>query len=327
MIRNQWYVVLESKEVPKRKLVGIIRLGEKLVFWRKKDGKVICLRDKCAHRGAALSIGKICDEGESVECPFHGLRYDGTGRCKVIPANGKNTRVPENFKVASYPTREEKKFIWIWWGEPREKYPPLPFFEDITDKFAFYTHTEIWPVHYSRAIENQLDVVHLPFVHSNTIGRGNNTLVNGPLVEWYEDGSGFTFWVYNQKDDGKTIPLKPSEITGDKKLFHLHFKFPHIWQNYLSDKFRIFIAFVPIDENTTKFYMRLYQRTLKIPILKQIFHWIANRFNLVILHQDRRVVITQQPIKTELEMGENLFQGDLPIIEYRRKRAELLKSP
>ena len=36
MIRNQWYAVLESKEVPKGKLIGVTRLGEKLVFWRKK---------------------------------------------------------------------------------------------------------------------------------------------------------------------------------------------------------------------------------------------------------------------------------------------------
>lgn len=326
MIRNQWYVVLESREVPAGKLIGVTRFGERLVFWRKKDGEVVCLRDKCAHRGAALSIGKTCENGETVECPFHGLRYDHSGKCTLIPADGKNAPIPENFKVIAYPTHEEKDFIWVWWGEQREEYPRIPFFEDITPSFAYHTHTETWPVHYSRAIENQLDVVHLPFVHTNTIGRGHNTLVNGPLVEPYEDGSGFTFWVNNQTDDGSTIPKKPYEFTDDMKVFHLHFKFPHLWQNYISDKFRIFIAFVPVDENTTKFYMRLYQKVIKVPLLKQIFNWTANRFNVHILHQDRRVVITQRPIKTELAMGENLVQGDLPIIEYRRRREELLNS-
>ena len=54
MIRNQWYVVLESQEV-KHKPIGVTRMGEKLVFWRDAQGQVHCLRDRCAHRGAALS--------------------------------------------------------------------------------------------------------------------------------------------------------------------------------------------------------------------------------------------------------------------------------
>jgi len=326
MIRNQWYAVLESKEVKKEKIIGVTRLGEKLVFWRDKDNKIICLKDKCAHRGAKLSFGQLCNKGETIECPFHGLRYDETGKCVEIPANGENTAVPERFKVNSYPTREHMNFIWIWWGTPQKQYPPIPFFDDIDKKFSYKTHTEVWSVHYSRAIENQLDVVHLPYVHYNTIGRGHQTLVNGPLVEVSEDKNEFTFWVYNQKDDGKTRPLKPEQFTEEMKVFHLNFKFPHIWQNYLGEKVRIFIAFVPIDENNTKFYMRFYQKFLRIPVLKSLVNWLANRFNLKILHQDRRVVLTQQPIKTRLKMGENLFQGDLPIITYRKRREELLSE-
>jgi len=63
MIKNHWYAVLESKEVPKSKLIGVTRFGENLVLWRGKNREVICLSDKCAHRGAALSIGKLCDNG------------------------------------------------------------------------------------------------------------------------------------------------------------------------------------------------------------------------------------------------------------------------
>ncbi len=59
MIRNQWYAVLESKEVKKGKLLGVTRLGERLVFWRNEKGRVICLKDKCIHRGAALSAGRF----------------------------------------------------------------------------------------------------------------------------------------------------------------------------------------------------------------------------------------------------------------------------
>jgi phenylpropionate dioxygenase-like ring-hydroxylating dioxygenase large terminal subunit len=56
MIPNQWYAVLESCQIPSGGLIGATRMGEKLVFWRTAD-RVVCLRDLCAHRGAALSAG------------------------------------------------------------------------------------------------------------------------------------------------------------------------------------------------------------------------------------------------------------------------------
>ena len=60
-------------------------------------------------------------------------------------------------------------------GEPRPEaaYPPLPWFGNIGNKMVYSTIRRQWANHYARAIENQLDVVHLPFVHHNTIGRGN----------------------------------------------------------------------------------------------------------------------------------------------------------
>ena len=59
MIPDQWYAILESKEVKKGRMIAVTRLGERLIFWRDNNGTVICLKDKCAHRGAALSIGKL----------------------------------------------------------------------------------------------------------------------------------------------------------------------------------------------------------------------------------------------------------------------------
>jgi len=321
MIRNQWYAVLDSREVKKGKLLGITRMGEKLVFWRNADGSIGCLKDKCAHRGVQLSCGKIISG--TVQCPFHGFQYDTSGKGVLIPANGRNAPVPANFKVPSYPAREAHGLIWIFWGQSK-KLPPIPWFNNLDESFSYSTVPDPWDAHYSRVIENQLDVVHLPFVHYNTIGRGNKTLVHGPLAELVD--SELKIWMRNVTDDGKTKPEKPSEIDKSSSPVYLYFIFPNIWQNVISPDIRVMIAFAPVDEEHTIAYLRFYQRFIKMPGLKQFVNWIGGRGNIRIAHQDRRVVQTQQPKPSGLKIGENLIQGDNPIVLYRKQRVKLQKK-
>ncbi|MBD3350510.1 MAG: Rieske 2Fe-2S domain-containing protein [Candidatus Lokiarchaeota archaeon] len=323
MIPNQWYVILDSQELKKKnQLVGVTRLGEKLVLWRDENNKVHCLYDKCAHRGAALSAGKIV-HGE-VQCPFHGLQYDSTGRCTIIPSRGEKAPVPSNFRVNSYTCREAHGFIWIWWGDVLEKteYPEIPWFDDLDDSFSYGTKKDRWQSHYSRCIENQLDVSHLWIVHQNTIGRGNRKVCDGPVVELDDNTHIERIWVMNRTEDGTPSKL-PKEIDKPEKEALLHFIFPHIWQNKIAEKIRIMIAFVPINEENTILYMRFYQKFVNIPILSTLMNKMGLWGSKIIAHQDRRVVETQVPKKTSLKMDENLYPADLPIVVYRRMREQL----
>jgi len=163
----------------------------------------------------------------------------------------------------------------------------------------------------------------LPFVHHNTIGRGNRTLVNGPVVKWNENR--MTFYVKNDEDHGQK-PEKPGEVADYEKLFHLQFQMPNIWQNIIADKLRVFAAFAPVDEENTHIYLRFYQGFMRVPVLKQLVNALSSVSNSVILHQDRRVVLTQLPKKSEFTMKENLLQGDLPILEYRKRRDQLKRA-
>ncbi len=73
-------------------------------------------------------------------------------------------------------------------GESPEKvYPRCISLNSIPPEMSYSTLRDHWPTHYSRAIENQLDVVHLPFIHHNTIGRGNRAVVDGPIAEFADD--------------------------------------------------------------------------------------------------------------------------------------------
>ncbi|MBN1284054.1 MAG: aromatic ring-hydroxylating dioxygenase subunit alpha [Anaerolineae bacterium] len=320
MIPNQWYAVLDSREVPRSKPVGVTRMGEKLVFWRDSTGGVVCQRDLCPHRGVALSAGKVIND--RIQCPFHGFEFDSSGKCALIPANSACKDVPKGIEVHTYPARDEHGLIWIWWGEPPAALPPIRFFDGLDD-MSYGTIKDHWAVHYSRAIENQLDVMHLPFVHHNTIGRGNKTIVDGPYIELDEENHSLSFWVHNRVEDCNP-PLRPQDITNPKgRPNYLQLCFPNVWLNYISPNVQVFVAFAPIDDANTMMYLRMYQKVSRAPVLRQITNTLGSLGNLFIARQDKRVVITQRPLKTAFKMSERLVQGDLPITAYRKHRRAL----
>ena len=321
MIPDQWYAVLESREVSAKKPLGVTRLGEQLVFWRDRQGRLACMRDRCPHRGVALSAGAIV--GDHIQCPFHGFEFERSGACELIPANGLTAKPPRGIRVDTFPVREAHGLVYLWWGESREEYPPLPYFAALDDGFEYASIQDPWPTHYSRAIENQLDVVHLPFVHHNTIGRGNKTLVHGPIFRETEDSAGnlLEIWVHNERDHGQ--PPDHAHDEPPARPPQLQFRFPNVWHNWISDDVRVFIAFAPVDDENTRMYLRYYHRT-HTPLLKQLHGWLGSLANLIIERQDKRVVVTQRPRRSELHGDEKLIVGDRPIIAYRRTRERLI---
>ncbi len=321
MIPNQWYAIAESKEIKSGKVTPLRRIGEDLVLWRDDMGKLSCMLDLCPHRGAALSRGKLVDG--CIECPFHGFRYDAEGQGTFIPANGVNAEVPKVFRVQTYTVREEHGFVWLWYGEKRENYPPLPFYDDLNDSFVYGSVAVHWKSHYTRSIENQLDVSHLPFIHKNTIGRGNRTLVNGPYVTLENDT--ISVWVDNRTDDG-TPPTKPTKMPMPARPPLLIFKFPNIWQNRLGDDFRIVAAFAPIDDENSMVYVRTYQRVKRATRLRWWMAQLTSQFNRVVLREDQRVVETQRPKIAGLDIGERFIPGDRPIALFLIHRRALIQA-
>ena len=322
MIRDQWYAILESSEVRRGRPVGVTRMGEKLVVWRDSQGRVTVMHDKCAHRGVALSVGEV--HGDCIWCPFHGFEFDAGGRCTVIPANGRNTPVPKAFSVQAYPTHEAHGFIFIYWGEPEGEVAPPRWFEDLGDGFSYGSARDPWHAHYSRVIENQLDVPHVPFIHHNTIGRGGRTVMDGPWVQW-QDPDRFFVRTGMRADDG-TPARSAKEMDPPDKPYHLEFIFPNLWQNWISDKVRVVAAFAPVDDENTMLYLRFYQSFMHTPGVRNFINWSSMFFNTVVAHQDRRVVVTQEPKRSDLRIGEKLIPGDGPIIAYRRRRQELIEA-
>lgn len=82
-LRDQWYAAATAAEITDKPL-GRKICNEDIVMFRGRDGTIAVLEDRCPHRKAPLSLGQVID-GE-IECPYHGLRFDGAGICTLIPS-------------------------------------------------------------------------------------------------------------------------------------------------------------------------------------------------------------------------------------------------
>ena len=322
MIKNQWYVILESNEVKKGKVLSVKRLGRKLVAWRNELNQVSIVEDRCPHMGASLSQANYCN-GE-IACAFHGLKFNTNGDCTHVPALGKAGKIPKAMHVRSYSVHEQHGFIWMWFGDESTAPDEIPrFFESITEDFSYISLHQKWAIHYSRMAENQLDVMHLPFVHATTIGRSGKTIVDGPYVEL--DDKRINVWVMNRHENGEPAK-KASTITRPNRHPGLQFQFPNLWHNWIGDDVRVLAAFVPVDENQSIFYGRFYQRYNKIPGIKHLVNLTGKIGSHLIAWQDHRVVTRMKPPVSSLTDGDILLQSDNAIATYRRMRKKMQEA-
>jgi len=166
-LRNYWYVAAWDREVVRKKLMRRTLLGEPVVLFRREDGTPAALEDRCCHRHAPLSAGKLL--GDNIECPYHGFTYDPTGQCIRIPGQ---SAIPPAARVRSYPVVARNRWIWIWMGDPALADPSK--IEDFhwLDDPAWAADGELLHLegNYVLLVENLLDLSHLTFIHPTTLG-------------------------------------------------------------------------------------------------------------------------------------------------------------
>jgi vanillate O-demethylase monooxygenase subunit len=179
-IRNCWYVIAWDHEVPADGLFSRTVVGEPVLLFRKADGTIVAMEDRCCHRHAPLSKGR--KEGECVRCGYHGLKFDANGIC--IEAPGLES-VPPKARVRSYPVIVKNKWVFVWMGDPaRAINDSLPdnFSNDHPDwkYLPGYLH---YDTNYLLIADNLLDFSHLSYVHEKTLGGSTAIAQARPTIE------------------------------------------------------------------------------------------------------------------------------------------------
>jgi phenylpropionate dioxygenase-like ring-hydroxylating dioxygenase large terminal subunit len=194
-LHNCWYVAGWSHHFPADQPVTRTMLGEPIALYRNSDGEIVALEDRCCHRLAPLSKGRI--EGSDLRCMYHGLKFAPSGHCVEIPGQ---SVVPPQARVRAYPAIEQDSWVWLWMGDPALADAGLiPRALNHGDpEWRMQTGELAYAANYQLINDNLLDLSHLSYVHKNTLGRNSMSWGESrPSVRPIARGLRIERWVVN----------------------------------------------------------------------------------------------------------------------------------
>lgn len=196
LLTEYWYVVAVSHEIKPGEPVKRQVFEKPIVLWREKDGGLTALLDRCCHRNAPLSEGKVVNG--CIVCPYHGWTFNSEGQCVKIPSEGPHPeRLPKQ-RVEHFPVCERHGLIWVWMGE--SKMPDKELFDmPIIKKggWRYYYMITKFNNNVTDLVENFMDVPHTVYVHKGWF-RDQKQLRVPMYVERTDDSVLVT---YDQQDD------------------------------------------------------------------------------------------------------------------------------
>ena len=187
-LKNVWYQAGWSRELDDAGQIARTIIGQPVLVFRNADGTPAAVVDRCPHRLAPLSAGRIADG--VVTCGYHGLGFSGSGTCVRNP----HGPITSALHIAAYPTVERHRAIWVWLGDAAKADPALIpdlGFIDQTPESAQVTLAMPTAADYRLLVDNIMDLSHADFLHSTTIG---GIMVEARKASRVEDGKVIATW-------------------------------------------------------------------------------------------------------------------------------------
>jgi len=309
-LMGEWLVVAWSREVGPGRLLARRLMGRDVVLWRSAEG-IHCWRDLCIHRGAQLSLGKLC--GDRLVCPYHAWEYNTSGQCVHMPSHPGQVP-PAKARAETYQVRERYGMVWVCLGEPLGDLPPFPYGDDPAFRLI-PAGPYFFRAQGPRVIENFLDVAHLGFVHAGLLGDPHHMQIedyevgmgpHGPEAreiriwqpDWDGTGSGalvkYDYWVSGPLTAGLL------KVHGDRR-------------------FAILAQVAPVDANTCEARMVMVM-DYAYDVPEETFINFQDEVNA----QDKVVVESQRPELLPLDLQSELhLRSDRMAIAYRKWLREI----
>ena len=207
-VRNCWYVAAWDHELKAGEVISRSIINEPVALYRAQDGAIVGLADRCCHRLAPLSLGRI--EGDDLRCMYHGLKFNRSGACVEIPGQD---MIPATACVRSYPVVQKHSWIWVWMGDPAKAdealIPPAVGFED--PNWTLRSGHMDYEANYLLINDNLTDFTHLTYVHANSFGASEVFARTRPNVERLDRGIRVWRWIADGVRDAKAAPHRRAE--------------------------------------------------------------------------------------------------------------------
>ncbi len=213
-LKNVWYVAAWDHELIDGAKLARTLLEKPVLIFRGESGKIVALEDRCCHRGAPLSMGRI--EGDCVRCMYHGMKFDATGKCVQIPGQD---IIPAKLGVRSFPIVERDHLVWIWMGDPAlADVASVPDYAPLHDPawrgMPGYMH---YKANWLFIVDNLADFAHLAFVHTKTLGGSEEYAYKTKKINMERLADGFRVERWNMDSDAppyhkKVIPDKTAKV-------------------------------------------------------------------------------------------------------------------
>ncbi|MCU0968700.1 MAG: aromatic ring-hydroxylating dioxygenase subunit alpha [Rubrivivax sp.] len=175
-----WWPVAAEGEVADAPL-AVELLGDPLVLWRDGGGAPVLFADRCPHRGARLSMGRV--EGGTLRCAYHGWRFDGGGRCIAVPS-APGFEPPASCAARALSVQVAHGMVWAGF-DGAEAGPPV--LDGLAQRRLVYGPFDV-ETSAPRAVENFLDTSHFAFVHEGWLGDAAHPEVPAHEVTATADG-------------------------------------------------------------------------------------------------------------------------------------------
>ena len=248
LLRRYWHPVAAARELTHEKPIKAVKiLSEELVVYRDEQGRYGLVGEHCPHRFASLAFGRV--DGEGIRCPYHGWKFDGTGRCLEQPAEPAGSTFKERIKHAAYPVQKLGGVLFAYLGP--DPMPLLPHWDVLAweNGKRWILVESVIDCNWLQPMENSVDPSHLFWLHGDTAHLA-------PQLDRYAEQHEFILFEYGIMKRRIT----PAKQTGGAPLIDQHpLLFPttlrHVAPYKKDQGFRHNLQIrVPVDDTHTRVF-------------------------------------------------------------------------
>ena len=164
LMRRYWQPIGAAVDLENKWTRRVRLLGEDLVIFKDRQGRLGLIAEQCPHRRASFAHGIPTENG--IRCPYHGWEYNAQGQCIHQPNEQDKCAFRDKVSTDAYPVEEMGGMLFAYLGPQPQ--PLLPRWDGfVAEGTIRIMGRTILPVNWLQIMENSLDPVHTEWLHGH----------------------------------------------------------------------------------------------------------------------------------------------------------------